>query len=442
MALTTPDFSDNDLQDGWTVTGATAVDDQHNLLAGASCDGANDKLSRAGVVTTETAVTVGAWIKTTQTGSQGLIMGQYTSNSQGQFIFRIELSGYIGLIARDTDGVNNKALVSSDTVVADDNWHWVVARFEPSAGNDCALFVDGVKETTFITDTGTFTQFGTTLANLTLGERDDGANDFNGVVSRPRVWLSALSDAEISEEYTAEYDAVFVPSNSFTYTDLNDSPFTANGGFTLADDQHNPSVTGVLAGTDDYYSSTVKPFTNGSGLDHTFRIWFKADSPTTNSLLLAQHSGAADRGFLVIVNTTMIVEFSPGGSGAWLRSEIAAGMLSWDDGNWHLLHGRIKNGNNIQIFIDGTEVTSYVSQNTGTGFTGFGTNIDNLAIGANSAGAAPFFLGTPSRPSFWPSVDLSDAQINKDYDNEVAAIGEGLFNNEKFRKNTLLLHFS
>lgn len=211
------------------------------------------------------------------------------------------------------------------------------------------------------------------------------------------------------------------------FTNLNTSPFTANGGLVPVDDLWNPLATAVLDGVNDSYTSTTKPYTNSGNTSQSGAVTMRADASTTNSLVLAQHSGATDRGFLVIVNTTLLIEFSQGGSNNFLRSILAAGTDGWDSGEKRI--GWVTSGaTTVKIYVNGVPATAYASQDvkTGLGFDGgFGANIDNLAIGANSTGGAPFFTGPVTRPTFWPDEARSDAQMLADFNDEEAAKGEG-----------------
>lgn len=217
-----------------------------------------------------------------------------------------------------------------------------------------------------------------------------------------------------------------IPATTDEFLNLNILPFTANGGLTVIDDQHTSNSTGLLDGVNDFYSSTVKPFIRGSGeRTHSFSFWIRADDPTTSSLPITQHGGAADRGFIVLVNTTLMVEFSSGGATDTFRSTLAAGTDNWDDGKYHLITVTTTAGTDLKIYIDGVEASSYASKNikTGAGFdTGFSAGIENLEIGSFGSGAGSFFQGIVSRPKFWRLIELTAAQVLEEFNKEVAAI--------------------
>jgi len=130
-------------------------------------------------------------------------------------------------------------------------------------------------------------------------------------------------------------------------------------------------------------------------------------------------------------SNNLLVEFGSGGAGnVRTTSIIVSGHKNWDDGEWHLVTGTINAASDdVNIYIDGAEATSYNTQDsTGPGgaFTDFPASPASLSLGQFADGLAGYFYdGSLSRPKFWQDTTLSAAQVAKEYANEVAAIGEG-----------------
>ena len=159
-------------------------------------------------------LTLAAWIK--------------TSTADGQWRRIIEKSyhqGYALSIAADWQGNKWNGLASLEigpgthfsltrTVVADGQWHLVVATFD---GSEQLLFVDGKPQGWPVRWEGPRTG-GTNRFNLVIGcdRSEAGSNDagvsFRGLIDEPMVWNRALSIREVAFLFASQIDPASVQS--------------------------------------------------------------------------------------------------------------------------------------------------------------------------------------------------------------------------------------
>lgn len=151
-----------------------------------------------GVVSGAGDVSVGAWVRTTFTGTERVVQqrsnGDNTVTINGQFVTQIAAGKFCYL---DGSNLAFGATVCHSATVNDGNWHHV-GFMRPAAGG-VRLFVDGVGQS-----------FSYPLRNyqirpgLTIGydQRDNSAGFAGGIAD---VWLfgRALSDAEFRQAYTS-----------------------------------------------------------------------------------------------------------------------------------------------------------------------------------------------------------------------------------------------
>ena len=426
-----------DITDGtFTENGSPTKDlGQHSLSNTTyDFDKTNDYLSSSESVIDSgaTKFTFGFWVFWDGASGAKYVLTTRATAAAGQF-FYVNIHGSTGRLYAIVQNAGGDQLRSATSAsVPSGIWtHYVITANTTTTNID--IHENGV-DTAYFLDNDKLGTTDATMTADTLGVSslysDSYSAGIDGKVDRIKVASGVEgTEAEALEEYNAECAAVVVPTFTDSDNDLTVATYTANGGATITDDQHNPSSTYLLDGSAGYLSTTIKPFDTGSGITHAMRTWARADDTSQNGAIIAQHASSTDRGFMIfqLAAGTLFVEFCDGGGNNNIRSTIAAGMLNWDDGNYHLITATCYNGTDVRVWIDGVEATSYVSKDVivGTGFaTGFGAGIDNLHIGAITGGTN-LFPGIPSRPGWWEGKHVSACQIAKDFSNEFAAIGEG-----------------
>lgn len=220
-----------------------------------------------------------------------------------------------------------------------------------------------------------------------------------------------------------------VPTPTDEYTDLNSSPFTSQGGVAIADSQHAVDVAIDCDGVDDFVSSSELPFSASSGSVHSMAIWFKTDQngSTTRAFMCQANSGNFTNAAFYFVfgsGPTEKIEcgFLSNGLSGYVKSSTLDVLAAFADGQWHLIHVTV-NGNSLDIYIDGVEVT-YTEHSTvvGSGFTGIKSGTVNpLSVGAYN-NAASTWQGTLAPPRFWEGTELTAAQVLEDFNNQFASV--------------------
>ncbi len=136
------------------------------------------------------ALTISAWVKTTNTSTTGIIVGKDGVSPYSTRSYQIQLvsTGEARFVIFKSGSVIE--LVTGTTLVNDGNWHHVMGVND---GTDLKIYVDGTLEGTNLGSGGTI-QNGT--ANLNIGRRQgNGANEleFLGKIDEVAVWNSDQS---------------------------------------------------------------------------------------------------------------------------------------------------------------------------------------------------------------------------------------------------------
>jgi hypothetical protein len=167
------------------------VDDASNALGMSSTD----------------SITVEAWVKTSASGSYQFVVNKKTGTSDWQ------------LHVNDTgkpdfwlwDGTN-QARAYGATVVNNNNWHYLVARWTDSS-SEARIFIDGASSAS-----GTNASFsGVSNTNpLVIGEEGDANRGYNftGTIDEVRYSKTARSNAWISAQYKSMTDTFITPWGS------------------------------------------------------------------------------------------------------------------------------------------------------------------------------------------------------------------------------------
>lgn len=429
-------FEDLDLSDGWTDTGVTHPDDQHNTGAGTFTDGVNDyqtKTHESGLATIgdtegsfEIWVRNGQWDTATriicgQTASTGSAWGLYfTGVGADNLYFSV-----FGIGGGDSTARVNQSYLPVGV------WVHVVGTFKLDGSTNPKLYFNGVEAAAYTSQT-TLSDTLKISTDMAIGAFNDGSSYARGEFSRFRYYQNdELTSGEISTQYTAEFDAVFVPTYTQSDNDLSDG-WTALGTVTNPDDQHNPEAAAEFNGdADSRLTLTGDGIFSMGQVEAGFSGWIKLPSTPLGQRIiccnqdnfntLSQNKGAM---FVWANQDGKLGCTMHASQGNATQSHSAASLV--DTGDWvHVGASATGDGNKVQLTINGVEPTySLQDSNSGAGFsTGFAGTPENMKLGDNVQ--IDSLIGIVARPRWWAGVAPSLAQLNKEYENEVAAIGEG-----------------
>lgn len=162
-----------------------------------SLDGVNDYVQTTFPGITGTGPrTVEAWIKTTANanptngGVQQIITDWGVFATGSRFTFNVLWGDAIRL------EVSGSGL-SGSIAVNDGLWHHVVGVYDPAASNQLSLYVDGVLDVAG----NITTPINTASGNMRIGQRIDGARQFDGSIDDVRVWNLALSPSQVAANF-------------------------------------------------------------------------------------------------------------------------------------------------------------------------------------------------------------------------------------------------
>jgi len=203
--------------------------------------------------------------------------------------------------------------------------------------------------------------------------------------------------------------------------------WTSSGAPTLSDDQHNPDSCYEYDDVDDRIHNTAIPIGNGlSG--YSFLLWHQATLGSgfiANQRPISGYPGTNTAYDLSVADNGSISFSHREGDNAKHLSSIASAS-SFTHGTYHLFGVTVDLvTRDVNIFVDGVE-TTYSTQDAQVGGPSAATaNMTRLGLGSvyndsYLAGAK----GIISRGIFEEQV-LTPAQMLTEYNNEVAAIGQG-----------------
>ncbi|MBF0339599.1 MAG: PD40 domain-containing protein [Magnetococcales bacterium] len=171
---------------------------QYKTAAGGNAlifDGLSDTATIPGYtgITGTNARTVETWIKTTTIDRAFLYWG--SPDSGQKWLIRTESNG--GLRVEISGGA-----ISGTTSISDGNWHHVAVTFANDGTpnvNDIKLYVDGVQETSFYTNTSM--ALNTASSSDVLIGKDNFSRYFTGQLDELRIWSVARSATDIKNNF-------------------------------------------------------------------------------------------------------------------------------------------------------------------------------------------------------------------------------------------------
>lgn len=306
------------------------------------------------------AFTVGAWVKTSTTGTTMDLFDSFSQNTNlAGFRLYITSGNTVRLLSAKNSGTTpntDYAFVDSIQTVTDNVWHFIVATWDTAI---MRIFVDGVSQAT--TSWSNAPVYAATNYPRIGCRNTAGTNDLFFTGSLDDVFLingTALTVAQVSTMYGA-IAYWRMEGNS------NDSKGTNNGTDTAITYSGANGKFGQGAGFNGSTSKIVLATSGHTGTgSFTINSWFKTSVTGTRKEIICYGAGATNQALFLFIDTNNHVAFDL--YGAVGPSSVAVVT----DGVWHM--GTVTNSSGtVQIYIDGiaSGSTASLSPNIGNGTT-------------------------------------------------------------------------
>ncbi|PIF44794.1 putative secreted protein (Por secretion system target) [Chryseobacterium sp. 52] len=230
--------------------------------------------------------TVEAWIKTTATSGENLIVSWGSDSvNGGRFTIRLNTTSGISKLRVENKGGG----VNGNITVNDGNWHHIAVVYDNSAPSATRykLYVDGVQDVAGSISTSLNTLQST---NMIIGRRISPSlgGFFNGTIDEVRVWNAARSQTEIQANMNTEICSS--QTNLVSYFKFNDGVASAsNTTLTSVADSSVNSFSGTF--NNFALSGNTSNFNAGASALGSFSI--NPTTTLTGSVLTANQNGAA-----------------------------------------------------------------------------------------------------------------------------------------------------
>lgn len=175
----------------------------HNAAGYWEFDGVDDYISGSSTILfgTDTG-SIEAWFKTSDTSTPGGSIYAESQPGDNTYWGHLRIDGGKPRFVIDDDSVVPE--IEAPVAVSDGNWHHVVVTGD---GSNYAMYVDGVSYTPSYANGSGYKWFDDTpgLTTYTIGalERTSIGNYFNGEIGDVRVYLRAISPAQVFQNYNA-----------------------------------------------------------------------------------------------------------------------------------------------------------------------------------------------------------------------------------------------
>ncbi len=377
-------------------------------------------------------MTVGAWIKPTSVSGTTYIVSK-RSSSNYEWHLNIA-SGYLHAHIYTLAGSDYMYAFAPTTINAGE-WHYVAFTADLNAP-DLKLYIDGKVVAQDTTSSGTY---GNGSAPVRIAEDANGAGDYNGIIDEVKIYNYARTQAQIVYDYnrgrpvghwkfdecqgTTAYDSSGNGKNGTI--SLGATPAgtctgsTGEAWYEGASGKINASLK--FDGSDDYVYVTNNSIHNMGSGDFTLSAWFKTSTTSTGNIVGKGSTYTTGKRYQININDTtdcasgkIKVEIDDDTT----KEFICSTSSSLNNNSWHHVV-MIRDGNNLRLFIDGTEDT-----NSPNDITGYG-NIDSSrdfyigAIYQEGLGIADYYNGLVDDVRLY-NYALSASQVRKVYNTEAA----------------------
>lgn len=209
-------------------------------------DGADDKVVFGNAINTVldplNTITVEAWVKTTNTSFNGVIVGNYHSpTNEMQFLLRRDENQFALWV---DDGTGYKVVNSGVATVTLNTWQHVAGVWD---GSSLYIYIDGVLKATTTGVTGS--SFASTNNAVQMGSDSYSTPEsFTGSVDEVRIWTRALGQCEIQNNMNGELPSGQVGLLAY---------YQFNHGIAS---ENNAAITGLTDASGNNYNGTLTNF--------------------------------------------------------------------------------------------------------------------------------------------------------------------------------------
>ncbi|TSC88000.1 MAG: hypothetical protein G01um10145_949 [Microgenomates group bacterium Gr01-1014_5] len=367
--IATVDKSGNGL--GGTITNATWTTAKYGN--GLKFDGSGDYVTVSDTTTLEPqAITVSAWVKTTQSGTNFVgIVDKYTGSTAG---YLLDFPSGTDMFPRLTVRTSADQTVTATVATNDGNWHYIAATYD---GANCLIYIDGkLNNTAACTGTATYDAHA-----VIIGGDGVSTNYLNGSIDEVKIYSYARTAKQIVQDMNAGHPSVGSPVGSpVSYwkfdenysTTAYDSIGNANN-LTLSSaswtghGQYNTAWDGDggkwLSRADD------ADFDFAAAEDLSISFWFKSGSalnPGATEYLINKAS-AIIAGYGVYANTSGQICFGIDDDTSWGPDVASCTSADVYDNTWHFVTAvRNTTLDNLYLYSDAVQADSDNDTTTAT----------------------------------------------------------------------------
>lgn len=377
-----------------------------------------------------TAVTVSAWVKTSNTTDvTDCILSKYT---------HVEDKGYALLISNGKakfDGRNGTSTYyssgASSTSVNDGNWHHLIGV---ANGAGFQIWVDGVKESEY-TFTIATPAYDATTQNLRIGRHcvHPGNGDFfyyGGVLSDVKIYNRTLLSCEIGTISETQHPGNNLVANFDLDNNTNDKSVLHINGTPYNITLTSPALT--FNDVDSYIDAGNS--SRGISSSVTASAWIKTTSTDFADCILAKYYHGDDAGFSLFIGGGKARFDGRNGNSTYYSSGPSTTTIN--DGEWHHIVG-VANGTSFQIYVDGIKESEYTFTTTTPNYN---TTSVNFLIGQNTVhpgnGDFYFFDGEIAKVKLF-SNDLRSCEVATLYTEGAPSGAKGARTTDVFTKTAV-----
>ncbi|MCP4493119.1 MAG: LamG domain-containing protein [Gammaproteobacteria bacterium] len=348
-----------------------------------------------------TSVTVCGWVKTSMSGSVGMIAQNQLLHTGGTLLsgwfVQITSGGKIIFYIADNTGVSYSANASSVLPQNDNNWHHFCGTYD---GSDIKMYIDGVLTDESSIASGLAYQVSTHYCQIGAWNQTGTVGSyFNGTIDELKIFDYALTETNITDIFQTDGGILYdldPPTDYEAYWNMDDAQVSGSTMLDLTANDHdatmvNTPTTGetgkvgeavTFNGTNEYMTvvdvAALKP------TNLTVCAWVKVGTLTAANHIMTNFStngslnmrgwrfylDATDAYFEVADNTGNVASINVG------RANASRSL----DGGWHHYVG-VHDGSEVHLYIDGVLSIS-VPWTNGADYTG----CDDPTIGARTDG--------------------------------------------------------
>jgi hypothetical protein len=365
---------------GTLVNGPTRTTGQSG--GALSFDGSNDAVTvpASGTLNNLSAVTISAWMRPNSSGENSF--GRIIQKTNGFMLYLSSGNQVVFQVPYSTTDVKRQ---TSNNVVSYGVWTHVVVTWDGSAtGSNIHIYLNGTEVASYLATTnGVGTRVDDSAGALNIGNNATQDRTFNGLLDEVSIYNRVLSPAEVAALTAGNGPVLFHKYDEASGTSATDSSLNGNTGTLVNSPTRTTSGQsgGALSFDGSNDAVTVPASATLNNLSAmTISAWMRPNNSGENSFgRIIQKTN----GFMLYLSSGNQVVFQVPYSTTDVKRQTSNNVVSY--GTWtHVVvtWDGSATGSNIHIYLNGTEVASYLATANGVG-----TRVDDssgaLNIGNN-----------------------------------------------------------